>query len=400
MIKQTWNINEEEKLRILNLHESATKNLYLIKEQEVLGKDNQNAIRSNDKNDKFTYLVFQPQTSTRVTNIDWNEPYIVVADDEINAYVAQVVEKDAKNRPIKFKVELDRPLPIWEPRDVRGNEFKFSLVKTGDERYKMNMDYDAKTKNSLVYKDEQASYYAVIYRKNIVVVPVVNVRPRSNWNYEYEQEGVIDFNSLEENTQVEIIPRYNVFVLGKLFFGLTVITTFGNYQLPKGRETPPPPPPPPPPIIIPPPPPSNLGDNFGDNISFPSENIKNNPNYLSIVKFVKGNKDISKYVFRIQSSASKCKAGTVESQGTVNWKDDKTTYPDVAVDPKADTKDVGNLNLTKARAQHLKDFLIQNLPELKNVKFEVIAQGSKGTCGTEEENAKNRVVALTISENK
>jgi hypothetical protein len=400
MIKQTWNINEDEKLRILNLHESATKNLYLIKEQEILGKDNQNAIRSNDKNDKFTYLVFQPQTSTRVTNIDWNEPYIVVADDEINAYVAQVVEKDAKNRPIKFKVELDRPLPVWEPRDVRGNEFKFSLVKTGDERYKMNMDYDAKTKNSLVYKDEQYTYYAVIYRKNIVVVPVLNVRPRNNWDYEYEQEGVIDFNSLEENTQVEIIPRYNVFVLGKLFFGLTVITTFGNYQLPKGRETPPPPPPPPPPIIIPPPPPSNLGDNFGDNISFPSENIKNNPNYLSIVKFVKGNKDISKYVFRIQSSASKCKAGTVESQGTVNWKDDKTTYPDVAVDPKADTKDVGNLNLTKARAQHLKDFLIQNLPELKNVKFEVIAQGSKGNCGTEEENAKNRVVALTISENK
>jgi hypothetical protein len=400
MIKQTWNINEDEKLRILNLHESATKNLYLIKEQEILGKDNENAIRSNDKNDKFTYLVFQPTTSTRVTNIDWNEPYIVVADDEINAYVAQVVEKDAKNRPIKFKVELDRPLPVWEPRDVRGNEFKFSLVKTGDERYKMNMDYDAKTKNSLVYKDAQYTYYAVIYRKNIVVVPVLNVRPRNNWDYEYEQEGVIDFNSLEENTQVEIIPRYNVFVLGKLFFGLTVITTFGNYQLPKGRETPPPPPPPPPPIIIPPPPPSNLGDNFGDNISFPSENIKNNPNYLSIVKFVKGNKDISKYVFRIQSSASKCKAGTVESQGTVNWKDDKTTYPDVAVDPKADTKDVGNLNLTKARAQHLKDFLIQNLPELKNVKFEVIAQGSKGTCGTEEENAKNRVVALTISENK
>ena len=400
MIKQTWNINEEEKLRILNLHESATKNLYLIKEQEILGKDNQNAIRSNDKNDKFTYLVFQPKTSTRVVDIDWNEPYVVVADDEINAYVAQVVETDAKNRPIKFKVELDRPLPVWEPRDVRGNEFKFSLVKTGDERYKMNMDYDVKTKNSLVYKDAQYTYYAVIYRQNIVVVPVLNVRPRSNWDYEYEQEGVIDFNSLEENTQVEIIPRYNVFVLGKLFFGLTVITTFGSYQLPKGKETPPPPPPPPPPIIIPPPPPSNLGDNFGDNISFPSENIKNNPNYLSIVKFVKGNKDISKYVFRIQSSASKCKAGTVESQGTVNWKDDKTTYPDVAVDPKADTKDVGNLNLTKARAQHLKDFLIQNLPELKNVKFEVIAQGSKGTCGTEEENAKNRVVALTISENK
>lgn len=35
MIKQTWNLNQEEKLRILSLHQSATKNLYLIKEQTI-----------------------------------------------------------------------------------------------------------------------------------------------------------------------------------------------------------------------------------------------------------------------------------------------------------------------------------------------------------------------------
>jgi hypothetical protein len=33
MIKQSWNISGEEKLRILNIHEVATKNLYLINEQ-------------------------------------------------------------------------------------------------------------------------------------------------------------------------------------------------------------------------------------------------------------------------------------------------------------------------------------------------------------------------------
>ena len=39
MIKQSWNINENEKLRILNLHETATKNQYLILEQkEVITK--------------------------------------------------------------------------------------------------------------------------------------------------------------------------------------------------------------------------------------------------------------------------------------------------------------------------------------------------------------------------
>ena len=33
MIKQTWNISEEDKERILNLHESATKRYYLLNEQ-------------------------------------------------------------------------------------------------------------------------------------------------------------------------------------------------------------------------------------------------------------------------------------------------------------------------------------------------------------------------------
>ena len=35
MIKQTWNINEAEKSRILNLHESATKQQYLVLEQPI-----------------------------------------------------------------------------------------------------------------------------------------------------------------------------------------------------------------------------------------------------------------------------------------------------------------------------------------------------------------------------
>jgi outer membrane protein OmpA-like peptidoglycan-associated protein len=43
MIKQTWNISEEEKFRILNLHESATKNLYLLKEQVQGGQESENS---------------------------------------------------------------------------------------------------------------------------------------------------------------------------------------------------------------------------------------------------------------------------------------------------------------------------------------------------------------------
>jgi outer membrane protein OmpA-like peptidoglycan-associated protein len=43
MIKQTWNISNEEKFRILNLHESATKNLYLLNEQTQGGQEGENS---------------------------------------------------------------------------------------------------------------------------------------------------------------------------------------------------------------------------------------------------------------------------------------------------------------------------------------------------------------------
>ena len=56
------------------------------------------------------------------------------------------------------------------------------------------------------------------------------------------------------------------------------------------------------------------------------------------------------------------------------------------------------LNLTKARAQNLKNFLVANVPKLKDAKFRVIAQGSKGDkCGTEEENKEFRRVDLTVT---
>lgn len=39
MIKQNWEVSEEEKRRVLSLHENATKNLYLIKEQKSTDKE-------------------------------------------------------------------------------------------------------------------------------------------------------------------------------------------------------------------------------------------------------------------------------------------------------------------------------------------------------------------------
>ena len=152
------------------------------------------------------------------------------------------------------------------------------------------------------------------------------------------------------------------------------------------------------PVIPPPPQPVPLGDKFGDNISTPtSDAILNDPKFIEFKKFVDGN-DMTKFVFDIQSSASNCTAGFKESnKANGKWSDDKSEYPDVTVDPQADKNDLGNLNLTKARAQNLKNFLIANLPKLKDAKFRVVAQGSKGKCGTEEENQKLRRVDLTVT---
>jgi hypothetical protein len=384
MIKQTWNVSGEEKNRILNLHEAATKNLYLVKEQQEV-KEN------------FTYLIFQPETGQAMQEVNWELFYVVVAVSSKNAYVAEVVEKTDKNYPISFKVDYNRPLPYWLPDNVRQNQFKFSITKTNKKSYDWDMDSDIKTKNSLVFKDDVVSYYAVITNKgNIILAPVTIESPSRNWGYEYdENSGLINFDSLEDGSSVDFVPSYNVLYSPKqqLFFGLIVATTFGYYRFPGGKEDKPTTPP-----KITQQTPVNFGDSFADNISYPSgEQISKTPEYQKFVKFVKSN-DMSKYKITIQSSASKCKAGNIENKGNLNWQEDKSQYPDVVIDTKSDKNDIGNLNLTKARAQHFKDFLISNLPELKNAKFNVIAQGSKGSCGSEEENKRNRIVSLTYQE--
>jgi hypothetical protein len=53
MIKQTWDISSEEKLRILNIHEVATKNLYLINE-ESNQKFDYSMVRADGFNEQTT----------------------------------------------------------------------------------------------------------------------------------------------------------------------------------------------------------------------------------------------------------------------------------------------------------------------------------------------------------
>lgn len=393
MIKQSWNIGEEERKRILNLHETATKKQYLFSEQTISPSENENVLGGNDKNDPYRYLIFQPSTSNRVEAINWEDFYCVVAFNPANntAYVAQPQEENQDGIPTKFKVETDRVIPYFNYKDISENQFKFGFIKTDKKGYRWNYEYDEITKKSLVLDTKDGKYYLVNMRGNFALVKVLS-EIQESWSYTYSQEGILDFRSMEIGKEYEMVPSYNIVVDKRGTVGLIVPSTFGFYPLPKAKTTPDTPT-----TGTTLPPPSNFGDDFADNVSFPSNSILQKPEYQKFVKFVKSN-DMSKYIFRIQASASKCTAKSVEGLGKVKWKNDKTDYPDVVVDSNADKTDIGNLNLTKARAQHLKDFLLKNLPELKNAQFEVIAQGSIGGCGTEEENKKLRIVRLSVLE--
>jgi hypothetical protein len=95
MIKQTWNINEDEKNRILNLHESATKNLYLVAEQ--LNSQTVNTVfPSQNIGDKFAFgeydsqnvknsiLALKPQIEEFIKNSGENEFSINISSGESN----------------------------------------------------------------------------------------------------------------------------------------------------------------------------------------------------------------------------------------------------------------------------------------------------------------------------
>lgn len=55
MIKQTWKIDEIEKLRILNLHESATKNHYILSEQKIKVGEKKTSTEKEISLDKKSY---------------------------------------------------------------------------------------------------------------------------------------------------------------------------------------------------------------------------------------------------------------------------------------------------------------------------------------------------------
>ncbi len=84
MIKQTWNINADERVRILQLHENATKNLYLVSEQNPVQGPSANVVLNQDEN--YIYYLSQPNFAVIADYVDWKKDFFVYASDGENSY--------------------------------------------------------------------------------------------------------------------------------------------------------------------------------------------------------------------------------------------------------------------------------------------------------------------------
>ena len=100
MIKQTWNISEDEKNRILNLHENATKNLYLVNEQLISKKINNSPTKTtfpkqnlgnkfafgeyDSQNVKNNILALKPKIEEFIKNSGGNQFTVNISSGESN----------------------------------------------------------------------------------------------------------------------------------------------------------------------------------------------------------------------------------------------------------------------------------------------------------------------------
>jgi len=236
MIKQTWEISQEERNRIILLHESATKNLYLVSEQghdPFQGPGSSSYVLDQDQD--YMYFVSQVTYSVTGTRINWQEQYFIYAMDMGgSAFRCEITGKDEKGQPTGVKVLTDKPLPILS-QNPETNEFKIGLVKTSKKTWKYTFG-DKLTKNGLQGEEKEKDLgtgrylYGVLYRgRPATAVVDFTSDGVGTYNKEYD----INFTELEINSTTYFNPDTEGFymVSGRKIsgrFSAVLLTTFSG----------------------------------------------------------------------------------------------------------------------------------------------------------------------------
>jgi hypothetical protein len=132
MIKQTWNIDEDERNRILNLHESATKNLYLIKEQQQVKIGEK--ITTTDKNFELDKKSFPAgfysinKLGEGKKDLDAKLQEIAQFAQENNGSQVNIQIEVGESKVTNFDNELKKPLAQGELAKLRGQKLQEYLT--------------------------------------------------------------------------------------------------------------------------------------------------------------------------------------------------------------------------------------------------------------------------------
>ena len=132
MIKQTWNIDEDERNRILNLHESATKNLYLIKEQQqVKIGEKTTTTNKNFELDKKSFpagFYSINKLGEGKKDLDAKLQEIAQFAQENNGSQVNIQIEVGESKVTNFDNELKKPLSQGELAKLRGQKLQEYLT--------------------------------------------------------------------------------------------------------------------------------------------------------------------------------------------------------------------------------------------------------------------------------
>ena len=166
MIKQKWEISEEERNRIINLHEDATKNLYLIKEQVEQYTDNFGDNFESGKyqlspnflqsiNDKIIKLV-QFVKGKKLKNFK-----IIITPGESQVTNQPGFERQGSLAEARAH-SLENYLNQILPKMLEGYSPKIEVTKPVIGKTPYNKQTDYKDRNSQKYKNEQFVKVSVV----------------------------------------------------------------------------------------------------------------------------------------------------------------------------------------------------------------------------------------------
>jgi outer membrane protein OmpA-like peptidoglycan-associated protein len=129
MIKQTWNINEDEKNRILNLHESATKRMYLSEQNEVEPTSyyeiDGTGLKFKVRNGKLYYAILDEENDMVIPKIFMNGN---VADFKVDSDTFELLPNKGFENSIAITDDFWPDIeaaPNAKPQNYNNVDFKF-----------------------------------------------------------------------------------------------------------------------------------------------------------------------------------------------------------------------------------------------------------------------------------